>query len=318
MTRSNSTPLWRRILAGTCYFLLCGVAVLFGTAMGYVGQSSVMTAVTMQTIKRTTPQEIFSQKDSINLLLLGCDEDLSYGGKKVLKQNARSDMMLLAHLDFKANRITGVSIPRDLLLDMPGYRTMKINAYHTIGGPQLSQQAVEFLTGVSIDRVLVLNYKAFQEMVNLVGGVDVFVQKHLKYTDKAGGLFINIKPGRQHLNGYNAMCFVRYRHGDSDFLRQDRQKEFLMAFKDSLMTKPGLLPKVVEKSRTVLGDSLTPDELAAIALFARKVGNENVKMGQIPVIEGDRYDLFVDRSGTQDILRKFHFLDDEPRIVGQQ
>ncbi len=285
--------------------------------MGYVGQSSVMTAVTMQTIKRTTPQEIFSQKNSINLLLLGCDEDLSYGGRKVLKQNARSDMMLLAHLDFKANRITGVSIPRDLLLDMPGYRTMKINAYHTIGGPQLSQQAVEFLTGVSIDRVLVLNYKAFQEMVNLVGGVDVFVHKHLKYTDKAGGLFINIKPGRQHLNGYNSMCFVRYRHGDSDFVRQDRQKEFLMAFKDSIMASPGLLPKVIEKSRAVLGDSLTPDELAAVAIFARKVGNENVKMGQIPVIEGSGYDLLVDRSGTQDTLKKFHFLDDEPRTVGQ-
>lgn len=307
MQQTTSRPLWKRILTGFAYVVVCGLALVFGTAMGYVGQSPTMSAFAKQMARQTPPQEIFNNSESVTLLILGCDEDLYYGGKQVLKEAARSDMMLLVRLDFTANRITAISIPRDLWVDMPGYRGHKINAFHAIGGPALAQQAVTFMTDVPVDRVIVLNYTAFQEMVDLVGGITVFVPKHLKYTDRAGGLFIDIKPGRQHLSGYDAMGFVRFRKGDSDFARQDRQKEFLLAFKQAVFEQPSRVRNVVEKSREVMGNALSPDELAALALFARKVGGESIKMDQLPVTEGSGTNLIMDRRAARNKLRELYF-----------
>ncbi len=284
-----------------------------------IGKSAVVGEVVSQVLHQTQPEVVFDDKDAVNILLLGCDEDLSRGGKKVLRQSARSDMMLVARVDFKNKRITGVSIPRDTLVQLPGYSEQKINAYHALGGTShgndLARQAAESIIGLPIDRVVEIDYKAFQDMVNLVGGVEVFVNKPLKYTDRAGGLYINLKPGRQHLDGYKSMCFVRYRHADSDFNRQQRQKDFLLAFKDSVFGHWTMIGDIADKAVDMMGGGLTPKEVAALALFSKRIGNDNIKMGQIPVIEVENYNLRVDHAELRKTLRQFHFLDDLPTTV---
>lgn len=280
-----------------------------------VKQSPTLTALFDQRFRGVKPQQVFQTSGAVTMLILGCDEDRYYGGKQILSTAARSDMMLLARMDFTNKKITAVSIPRDIVVELPGFRRHRINAYHSLGkdaeeGRELSKRAVEYLLGVSIDRVIDLNYTAFQEMVDIVGGVEMFVAKDMKYTDKAGGLFIDLKAGRQTLNGEDAMGFVRYRKGDSDFERQNRQKELLMAFKQKVMTMPGKLPVVTEKARDVLGGVLTASEVAALALFAQEIGNDNVKMGQVPVVDlegGNRYDLTVDRTKVEEVLRMHNF-----------
>ena len=88
------------------------------------------------------PSKVFDA-DSMNLLLLGCDEDRATGGAVITQNKARSDMMMLCHLDFKNSRISGLSIPRDTLIDLPPqYHEHKINAYHAYGGNNLSKMAV--------------------------------------------------------------------------------------------------------------------------------------------------------------------------------
>ncbi|MBI3721760.1 MAG: LCP family protein, partial [Fimbriimonas ginsengisoli] len=126
------------------YALLCTTALAIGTVGALIERSDVFREALSQRFGRTTPQDVFGQ-DSLNVLVLGCDEDLTPGGKRVTKALARSDMMLLAHLDFERGSITGVAIPRDTLLGMSGYRPRKINAYHAIGGPPLAKRAVEAL-----------------------------------------------------------------------------------------------------------------------------------------------------------------------------
>lgn len=308
MARKSPRPLWLRILGGLVYSTLL-VAVLAGAAVaGWVGQSKVASAVARQMVAQTTPQQVFNGKRAFTLLILGCDEDRYYGGKQILKTNARSDMMLVVRLDFERKRITGLSIPRDLIVRLPGYRSHKINAYHVLGGAELSQRAVEYVLGVPIDRTTELNYKAFQEMVDLVGGVEMYIPKALKYTDRRGGLFVDLKPGRQVLDGYEAMGFVRIRHSDSDFARQQRQKDFMLGFKDAMMAKPGLITLVADKARDVMGDKLSAEEVAALVLFARKVGNDNVKMGQLPVVEAGGYNLALDEAKLPDTLREYNLV----------
>lgn len=314
MSKDQKKPLWKKLLKGTLFVGLCTFAVGAGTILGYMGKSPLIQQIAIQRIQNTPPEQIF-RDDTINVLLLGCDEDRSYGGKKVLRQNARSDMMLVARLDFKTKQITGVSIPRDTLADLPGYREQKINAYHSIGGKDLSKRAVERLLGLTIDKVIVLDYEIFQEIVDLVGGVDVFIDKKLKYTDRRGGLFIDLKPGLQHLNGYDAMCFVRYRHGDSDFARQARQKDFLLAMRDAVRKDPVVISDVANKAAQMLEDDFSLEEIAAIVNFAQKVGSDNIRMGQIPVFDAPNYNLRVDRRNLRKTLEEFDMLDGEPTQV---
>lgn len=312
---------WIRAVKGLLYTALCGSSALVGAGMYCVGigKSAVVSEVVDQVIHQTRPEVVFDDRDAVNILLLGCDEDLAPGGKKIIHASARSDMMLVARVDFKNRRITGVSIPRDTLVALPGYHEQKINAYHALGGAQhgkdLARQAAESVVGVPIDRVVEIDYRAFQDMVNMVGGVDVFVNKPLKYTDRAGGLFINLKPGRQHLDGYKSMCFVRYRHGDSDFNRQQRQKDFLLAFKDSVFGHWTMIGNIADKAVEMMGGGLSAKEVAALALFSKKIGNDNIKMGQVPVIEVEHYNLRVDHAELLKTLREFHFLDGEPTTV---
>lgn len=307
MARKAKRSGWQRALVGTVYVAFCAVVLALGTIGGWISQSKVASAVTSQTLRNVPPRQVFGDHDALTLLILGCDENRTPGGKKVTETAARSDMMLLTRIDFVTNQVTGLSIPRDILLGLSGYRRQRINAYHAIGGKDLTKRAVEALLGIPVDRVAVVNYDAFQRMVDMVGGVDVFVEKRMKWTDRAGALFIDLKPGRQILDGYNAMCFVRFRHSDSDFARQERQKEFLLSFKDTVMAKPQLLNQLADQTVDLLGGELTPDEVAALARFARGVANENVRMGVVPVTELKNYDLQVDERKLPETLAEFDF-----------
>lgn len=310
---ASARPLWLRITRGAFFLLVCTSALIFGAALRAVGYgtSEVMSEIISQAVLQTKPEVVFDDRDAVTILLLGCDEDRAPGGKRILRKSARSDMMLVARLDFARHRITAISIPRDTLVSIPGHGQQKINAYHAIGGEkkgkELARIASESVVGTPIDRVIVIDYEAFQEVVDMVGGVDVFVNKPLRYTDRRGGLFINLKAGKQHLNGYDAMCFVRYRHGDSDFMRQQRQKDFLLALRDAVIKHWSKLGQIADKSVQVLGSGLSPKEVAALALFSRSIGNDNIKMGQVPVIEVENYNLIVDRSKLRDLLREFSF-----------
>lgn len=316
MAKDSKKPLWKTLLKGFAFVTLCTFALGAGSLLGFTGKSAVITEMMKQRLSNTPPQEVFHD-DSINLLLLGCDEDRAYGGKKILREQARSDMMLVAKLDFKKKRITGVSIPRDTLCALPGYREQKINAYHAIGGKDLAKRAVESLIDVDIDKVVVLDYKVFQEIVDMVGGVDVFIDKKLKYTDRRGGLFIDLKPGLQHLSGYDAMCFVRYRHGDSDFARQARQKDFLLAMKESVKKNPMLIPDIANKATSMMSEDFSVPEIASIVGFAQKVGSDHIKMGQIPVYDVPNYNLKVDKRHLDDTLKEFHLIEDHTTTVSR-
>jgi LCP family protein required for cell wall assembly len=300
-SRRQTTPTWKKILGALFYTVFCAFVLLLGAGAQWVGRSPTLVSVLTGELLNRDPQDVFLS-DSTTLLVLGCDEDRSYGGKTITRKNARSDMMLVARLDFKNRRVGGLSIPRDLEWELPGYRPQKINAYHSIGGKELAKLAVESVVGFPIDHVVVLDYGAFQEMVDIVGGVDVFVPKNMKWTDKAGDLYINLKAGRQKLDGYNAMCFVRFRHTDSDFKRMERQREFMLALKESVLKRPTALPEVVNKASDVLGNALDDDEMAAVARFLRGVPNESIKMGTLPVLEGRGYNLVLDHSKLQDAL----------------
>jgi polyisoprenyl-teichoic acid--peptidoglycan teichoic acid transferase len=308
-------PMWRRVLSAIFYGLVCAFSLAAGTVYGWIGRSPILADLVRSRFSALplvpAPQDPFENQQSLTVLVLGCDADLSWGGGRVIKKHARSDMMLVAKLDFANNRITGLSIPRDTLVAVPGYRKQKINGYHAMGGVDLAKQAVEQIMPVAIDRVIVLDFDAFQRMVDAAGGVDVYVPKKMKYTDKVAKLYIDLKPGRQHLDGYQAMGFIRFRHSDNDLMRVERQRDFVLSLKEAVMSNPLRLPEIANQAVDVMGGALSTPELVSLANFAQKVGSDNIKLSTIPVVDApNKVDLLVDERRLPEVLKQFHFAED--------
>jgi polyisoprenyl-teichoic acid--peptidoglycan teichoic acid transferase len=316
MRRSlKAKPRWKKVMGVAAYgtFLLAVFAI--AVAAGWIRSNPFTAEILKQAVAPKEPEKVF-QGDYLTLLILGCDQDLTYRGKQVIRKYARSDMMMVVKLDFKTNQITGISIPRDMEVQLPGYSRQKINAYHAIGrNPEqqadLARRAAEhLLPGVRIQRVVTLDFDAFQELVDLVGGVPVDVERRMKYTDRAAKLVIDLQPGPQLLDGYNAMGFVRYRHADSDFHRQERQKQFMAALKGRVLeSDPVKIPSILEQAKDVLNNALTNEELASLVHYARQVPPENVRMGVVPYLEQrGSTNLLVDLSKLNEVLFEYQLV----------
>ncbi|MCL5735141.1 MAG: LCP family protein, partial [Actinobacteria bacterium] len=149
---------------------------------------------------------------------------------------SRSDTVMLVHVDPEDNYLSVLSLPRDLRVDIPGHGTGKLNAAYTLGGPTLTMETVQQLTKVDVDQFLQIDFKAFQDITNALGGVYVDVDRRYNYKS-ADQTFeaIWISPGYQLLNGTDALDYVRFRHDDNlDFGRMERQQRFLVAAREKI------------------------------------------------------------------------------------
>jgi anionic cell wall polymer biosynthesis LytR-Cps2A-Psr (LCP) family protein len=102
------------------------------------------------------------------------------------------------------------------------------------------------------------------------------------------------------------------RKSDSDYERQKRQKDLMLAFKDKLQSKPEMLTTIADETINMLGGEMNASEVAALTLFAAKVGQENIKLGMIPVIEAERNRRFgwhqvLDEQNLGKTLGEFKF-----------
>lgn len=333
--KKTRPPLAWRIVGGAWYLFVVAAACGVGVVGNMASRSSLVREgmINPLAILNANPKEVFHDYDGLNLMILGTDDDrvpIGFDGKhmidKVVKRGARADMIMVAHLDFDENRISGLSIPRDTGIRIPELKPgiLKINGYYNVApegqGKEYMKQAVEkLLPGLKIDRTIALDYDAFQNLVDTVGGVPVVVPKGprgkgLHYDDFAGDLHINLNPGPQTLTGKDAMGYVRFRHdAESDYGRQQRQKEFLTSFKSRIFHNLLKLPEIAEESKAVMGNALTDKEIIALVAFARKVKPENIKLGMLPTTEGRTRSsaLRVDRSKRDEAMREYGLLPTE-------
>ena len=168
------------------------------------------------------------------ILILGSDaryEDRKLGVKP------RSDTILLVRANPRKQAVALMSIPRDLLVEIPGRGSNKINDAYERGGPRLTVRAVKKLfedaTGEDfpINNVINVNFGTFRRAVDYIGGVYIDVDRDY-FNDKSAGVGagyakIDVDPGYQKLRGQDALDYVRYRLGDNDFIRAARQQDFL-------------------------------------------------------------------------------------------
>ncbi len=228
----------------------------------------------------------------VNLLLIGADSDYEEARPVALKDtHGRSDALMVVQVDFDKNKIAVLSIPRDTAVIIPNYdgRIHKINAAHAYGGPQLAQKTVESAFGIHTDYFVSLNFEAFQKVVDAIDGVDLSIGPlPLDYDDNWGHLHIHLKPGFQHLNGYQAMGYVRIRHLDDDLHRAARQHEFMEAMRAKIMRSDTFLklPEALNQITNNIDSNLLSAQQLTFANFARSVPKGSFQVATLPSTAG--------------------------------
>ncbi|MBD2113273.1 MULTISPECIES: LCP family protein [Cyanophyceae] len=221
----------------------------------------------------------------VNILVMGIDEvpDAQPNSDAVFA--GRTDTLLLVRVDAESGTLNVMSIPRDTRVQIPGFGMDKINQANVLGGPELVAQTVGYNLGnIQIDRYVRINTSAFREMVDLVGGIEVNVPTRMEYTDRTQGLYIDLYPGWQTLNGDQAEQFARYRKDSGDIGRVQRQQMLLKALRERL-TNPAVLPKLPQALRVVeryVDTNLTLEEMLAIANFGLEMESDQLQMVMLP------------------------------------
>lgn len=222
--------------------------------------------------------------DNVSVLFIGIDdsEERNQGD-----ENSRSDALMLATLNNKSKTVRLVSIPRDshVYIDEVGYKD-KINHAHAYGGTRASIETVEDLLEVPVDYYVKMNFNAFVDVIDALGGIEAEVPYKLLEKDENNKRTVQLEPGLQELDGREALALARTRKLDNDIERGKRQQMILSsiikkASSASSFTKYG---EVIDAVGDNMKTDLTFDEMKSFF--------EYIKGGapQIDTLTLDGYD----------------------------
>lgn len=194
--------------------------------------------------------------------------------------------MLLLRFDPTTKKLAVLSIPRDTRVEVEGYKFNKINSANYRGGPALSATATsELLNGAPIDRYVRINVQGIEKLIDALGGVTVYVPKAMKYQDDSQHLYINLKAGKQHLNGDQALQFLRFRYDENgDIGRIQRQQILMRSLMEQALnpTTVTRVPKMLEVIKTHIDTNLTIQELMALVGFGVQTQRADAQMLLVP------------------------------------
>ncbi len=281
--RKKKSRLFKFVIAVAVVVVLLGVGLysLVGSIyskMNYENIDSVATAP--------------MQEDGVvNVLLIGNDS-------RENGSDGRSDAMILLSISKETKKIYMTSLLRDMYVDIPGYKGNRLNAAYSYGGAELLMETIEENFDISVNRYVLVNFEAFANLVDAVGGVNLeltgeeieYVNAYLvEYNILTGrpegtDYMDNLSGGLVHLNGPQALAYSRNRFLGNDFGRTERQRKILEGIikelPTALVTNPkellgGILPN--------LTTNLTQGEIYRLSLMASKLLTYDMVQGSIPV-----------------------------------
>ncbi|MBD2092799.1 LCP family protein [Microcoleus sp. FACHB-1515] len=274
------------------------VFLITAIVSGTLGAVAVLTTPLATALAPEAKEQDFSLKDlmrqtlryevtrPVNVLVMGVDRVLEAEPNSPEVLMGRSDTMLLVRIDPQTNAVNVLSIPRDTQVEIPGEGLTKINYANEVGGPGLAARVVSHtLNDVPIDRYVRVSTDAFRELVDLLGGVEVYVPQEMKYTDNTQDLHIDLEQGWQTLNGEQAEGFARFRaDGNGDIGRVQRQQTLIRALRERL-TSPAVLPRLpqaIELMQKYVDTNLTLEEMLALVSFGLNLDRQDFHMVMLP------------------------------------
>ncbi len=244
--------------------------------------------------------------DAKNVLLVGSDTRDTTGSQfqgkgATFTSGQRSDTVILAHLYAGSNQAQLVSFPRDSYVTIPAFtdpksgkaypqHQAKLNSAIEEGGPALLIATIERLTDIRVDNYVQIDFAGFQNMVQTLGGVEICLTHNAKESNSG----IDLKAGRQVVNGFQALAFVRQRYGlpNGDLDRIKRQQAFIASITRKVLSSGTLLDpfklnnflNAATKSVQV-DDTLSASGLTSLALRLKGFNAGGVTFTTLPVAD---------------------------------
>ncbi len=302
----------RRRFARVASYVALGLSlVLFAVAgVGYVlfqrydGNIARLAGITRALPGLAKPAS--APRDAKNVLLVGSDTRDTTGSQFQGKgasftSGQRSDTVILAHLYAGSNQAQLVSFPRDSYVTIPAFtdpktakaypqHQAKLNSAIEEGGPGLLIATIERLTNIRVDNYVQIDFAGFQNMVQTLGGVEICLTHNAKESNSG----INLKAGRQVVNGSQALAFVRQRYGlpNGDLDRIKRQQAFIGSITRKVLSSGTLLDPFKLNSflnaatRSVqVDDTLSASGLTSLALRLKSFNAGGVTFTTLPVAD---------------------------------
>lgn len=229
----------------------------------------------------------------LNVLILGIDD----GDNEFKDAPKRTDVMLLASFDPVKNDVAILSLPRDTRVKIPGNQGLdKINHAYAYGGVPLAKKTVANLLMVPIHYYVLLNWQGFIDVIDIIGGIDYYVENDMDYEDPYADLSIHIEHGFQHMDGKKAGEYIRFRNDEmGDIGRVQRQQRFLKALASEMFSignvvKVPTLINSVEKHLQTDMDFLTMVKAAnSFKVFGGEKIRAQMLYGDFQTIDGVSY-----------------------------
>ncbi len=280
--------LWRDYILFICAGLLVGAGALGVYDTVAVSAGTDTEGHTARSTLSALPDP-FPGLAQLTLVLIGADDREGEVG--------RSDTLMVLWLNPRQQRAALLSVPRDLRTAIPGHGTSKIIHAYAYGGPELTIRTLEQLMQIRVDGYIKVNFEGFVKAVDMLGGVELEVDdvegrgRGMNYDDNWGNLHIHLRPGRQHLDGYQAMGFCRYRKsnysglGDGDFKRAERQQQFIRAMMEQHLRVTNL-PGLLKAGREIMGcidTTLSWREVADLIRVMKQMDGHDLLSAVLPV-----------------------------------
>jgi LCP family protein required for cell wall assembly len=211
----------------------------------------------------------------------------------------RTDTMMIVSIDPATNTMGILSLPRDTYVVIRGYASrQRINSALVFGelervpnGPNLMMETVQNNFGIRINDYLAVDFQAFIDIVDAIGGIDVSIDYTIndnQYPSMNYGYDPFYLPaGSHHLMGYDALRFARTRHGDSDINRAERQQQAIFAVRDRILDAD-MVPTLLAQSPTLWASwqdnvytGLSFEQMIQLALYVKDIPQENITTGVV-------------------------------------
>lgn len=258
----------------------------------------------------------------VNILVMGIDRVADAPPNSEQNFNGHSDTILLLRFDPEDKSLKMLSIPRDTRVTNQGLTVPKINQANVDGGPTLAAKVISHtLNDIPIHRYIRVTNGGFRELVDLLGGIEIYVPQRMLYEDMTQNLKIDLQPGWQTLNGEQSEQFARFR-GDNkgDVGRVQRQQMVLKALKERLKNPLILskLPQAIRIMHQYIDTNLTPEEIFALVSFSLNTDKNKLNMILLPgrFSYPNEYQLsywIMDEDAKDNILKTY--FDQIPSVV---
>ncbi|MGB7538672.1 MAG: LCP family protein [Anaerolineales bacterium] len=227
-------------------------------------------------------------KDTITIALLGIDKSETAGAY-------RTDAIMILYLNRERNLAAVISFPRDLYVYIPAYGMQRINIafgqgkeLHYPGGSfALFRDTMKYNFGLQVDHYALMNFQGFKDMVDRLDGIDVQVGR--TYTDYRHGYGnFTVEAGEQHMDGSLALWYVRARQASSDFDRNRRQQEVIMAIAQRLLDLRAIpnLPGFFNIFMKYFESDLTLDNVTPFVDMAGSVSLSSLRRYRVTLPDG--------------------------------